>query len=90
MKPLVEFSGYVFNLAEAQCLTEVGDWIAGITQAGSWFVYDQSDEEIVACLMANAPEWDIPDFAKALADCGFPELVVEHFPDHALGCLPEA
>lgn len=90
MKSVAVFQDRVFNLSQAYFLADNRDVHVGKTQQGSWFIYDEAAEEIVAALFVEDLESDLKEFAEALVTAGFAKVVAEYFPGVAADILPEA
>lgn len=88
---ILVYRDYRFNLDEASCLSESDrDTWVGKTTKGTWFIFDESYGEIVAALIEGNPDCTKVDFAQALFDQGYADLVLDHFPEVAEQVIPEA
>jgi hypothetical protein len=66
MKSVAIFQDHVFNLSKAHFLADNRYVHVGKTEQGSWFVYDEAAEEIVAALFVEVQDSDSREFAEAL------------------------
>lgn len=87
----IGFAGHLFKLGDAKLVAEgTGDYMVYKTPSSNYFLYDEGEHEIRAAFIQGDHDHHETSFAEALAQHGFADVVVEHFPDEAEGVLPEA